>query len=82
MTQDPALRIDSDNEYTLKEGQGSCWITVQNISVYIQRTDDGVAVDLWPLNLEHRDLSVTGTWLTFAEAEEDRVLENAKNIGA
>ena len=75
-----ALTKKSDNEYEL--GESSCWITVNNISVYVQRTDEGVAVDLWPVGLEDRPLSVSGTWLTFVEAQEDINEDNARNIGA
>ena len=37
-----------ENDYTLKEGQISCWITVDNLSVYVVRTDEGVVVDIFP----------------------------------
>ena len=73
---------DSDTDYVLNEDYTSCWITVNNVSVYIQRTDEGVAVDLWPLGMEDKDLSIGGTWITFAEAQEEINEENAKNIGA
>jgi hypothetical protein len=69
-------------DYKLQEGNTSCWVSVNNVSIYIQRTDEGVAVDLWPLGLEDRDLSISGAWLTFAEAQEDINEDAAKNIGA
>jgi len=77
-----ALRANSDNEYKLCDDYMSCWVTVGNISVYIQRTDEGVAVDLWPCGMEDQPLSVSGTWLTFEEAQEDINVHNAQNIGA
>ena len=48
--------------------EGSCWITVGNISVYIKKGDDGVSVDLYPLGDEMAS-SLASTWLTYAEAE-------------
>jgi len=56
--------ISEDPE--LKEG--SCWITVGNISVYIKKGDDGVSVDLYPLGDEMAS-SLASTWLTYAEAD-------------
>ena len=79
---DQTLTQKSDNEYELVDGHGSCWVTVNNVSVYIQRTDEGVAVDLWPVGLESQPLSVAGTWMTFDEAQEEINEDNAKNIGA
>lgn len=45
------------SDYTLKEGQKSCWITVGNISIYIRRhADEGVDVDLYPHGDEFGDV--------------------------
>jgi hypothetical protein len=57
---------ETSEDFELKEG--SAWITVGNISVYIRKSDEGVAVDLFPVGDEMSD-SLAGTWLTFAEAE-------------
>lgn len=62
-----ALRQEGNNDYVLEEE--SCWITVNNISVRVRRTDEGVAVDLYPLGQEFYD-SIVGTWALFSEAEE------------
>ena len=62
---------DQATDYELMEGHQSCWITVNNISVYIRRTDEGVSVQLYPLNNEFED-SLGETWATFAEASEDK----------
>jgi len=35
-------------DYTLDPDATSCWVTVDNLSVYIIRTDEGVVVDIYP----------------------------------
>ena len=45
-------QTEGDTDYELNEGHQSCWITVNNISVYIHRTDEGVAVNLYPVARE------------------------------
>jgi len=37
-----------ENDYTLKFSDHSCWITVDNLSVYVVRTDKGVAIEVLP----------------------------------
>ena len=85
----PALMPTSDNknkdqntEYTLKEAYPSCWVTVNNISVYIVRTDEGVVVDLYALGCEDEQASIGSTWAMFQEASEEINERNAKSIGA
>jgi len=56
----------SYGEFELKEG--SAWVTVGNISVYIRKNQSGVAVDLYSAADEMGE-SLAGTWLTYAEAE-------------
>jgi len=46
---------EGDNDYTLKEDQTSCWITVDNLSVYVHRTDEGVIADILPRKGEDGD---------------------------
>lgn len=68
-----ALIYNFSTEYTLTSEEDSVWITVNNISVHIIRTDEGVVVDLYPLSEEDCD-PVAGTWATFQEClpeEED-----------
>lgn len=64
-----ALRQEGENDYLLEEDYKSCWITVGNISVYVVRGDEGVAIDLYPLGQEMYD-PIVGTWALFSEAEE------------
>ena len=57
-------------EYTLKAGEESVWITVNNISVHIKRGDEGVSVCLYPVDKEDSEALVE-TYATYAEAEGD-----------
>ena len=63
-----ALIQNEETDYTLSPPHGSCWITVDTVSVYIRRTDEGVSVDLFPKGREMND-SLAGAWATFAEAD-------------
>ena len=72
---------ESESDYELKEDHQSCWITVDNISVYVRRCDEGVSVSLYPHFLENND-SLTETSATFADAEAEINEFNSKNIGA
>ena len=64
-----ALRKEGDTDYVLEQDHDTVWITVDNISVYIIRTDEGVVVDLFPLGLEARE-SIAGTYAFRTEAQE------------
>jgi len=46
-----------------------CWITVNNLSVYVTKTDEGVVVDIYTLNKEMAP-PIASTWATFAEGKE------------
>jgi len=60
-------------DFTLGQGQtdDNAWITVNNISVHIVRTDEGVVVDLYPKDGEMNN-ALAGTWLHFQDAEPDK----------
>lgn len=64
------LKQDSFTDYTLKDCADSVWITINNISVYLRRTDEGVAVALYPVGREMDD-EIVGTWALFSEAEDE-----------
>lgn len=81
MSETPLSQAE-DNEYVMEEGHGSVWVTVDNISVYIARTDEGVVVDLYPLGNETLYPALGSTWVTFDEAQEEINEDNAKQIGA
>lgn len=61
------LRQEDESDFLLEEDATSVWITVDNISVYVRRTDEGVAVDLYPKGYEMED-SIIGTWCLRSEA--------------
>jgi hypothetical protein len=60
------MKIENGEELVL-EGE-YCWITVDSISVLIQKQDEGVSVYLYPLDGEGGEC-LAETWLTYAEAE-------------
>ena len=70
MPQQALKQTEGDTDYELNEDFKSCWITVNNISVYVSREDDGVSVDLLPLGKEDK-LPIASTYATFADASED-----------
>lgn len=57
-------------DYTLRKGCDCCWITIDNISVYLRRTDEGVVVDLFALGVEDCEPMAT-TYAFFQEAEDE-----------
>jgi hypothetical protein len=65
----PALQPISSNEYELRAKPHSAWIGVDNISVSVTRTDEGVCVDLYAKGFENKSLA--GTSLFFHEAQEE-----------
>lgn len=62
-----ALIAEGENDYAMHESATSCWITVNNISVYIVRTDEGVVVDLHKANGEMED-AIASTYAFFSDA--------------
>lgn len=61
-------KLLEDSDYVLPKGVDSIWITVDNISVHVRRTDEGVIADLYALGRE-TDPCLAGTYAFFAEAE-------------
>lgn len=57
-----------DGDFVLESG--SMWVTVGNLSVYIVKTDEGVAVDVYPHH-DEMNMSLGGTWVLFQEGESD-----------
>ena len=58
------------SDYELVDGHASCWITINNVSVYVRNTGEGVSVSLHPVGREDEG-SLAETCTTFAEAAED-----------
>ena len=70
------LQGEEENDYIFPEDSehGSIWVTVNNISVYIRRTDEGVVVDLFPHYRETEDpIASTYAWFAEAEPEEEEI---------
>jgi len=65
-----ALTLDEDLDYTLDSDSESVWITVDTVSVYIRRQDEGVSVYLYPIGREDED-SIGETYATYAECREE-----------
>jgi hypothetical protein len=68
-----ALRLEDRNspdDYLLRDGHDTVWVTVGTISVYIRRNAEGVSVDLYPLHVEDGK-SIGSTWATWADAAEE-----------
>jgi hypothetical protein len=69
---EPSEALEKDGvegwDYILHPEVECVWITVNNISVYVRRTDEGVAVSLYPKGRECDD-EICGTWCLYSEAE-------------
>lgn len=50
-----------ENDYTLKADEMSCWITVDDLSVYVVRMDGGVSVEIYP-HWEEFDDAIASTY--------------------
>lgn len=55
----------TDGDYVLADG--AAWFTVKNLSIRIHTTDEGVVVDIYPLNAE-ADEAIASTYAFFNEA--------------
>ncbi|NCA83799.1 MAG: hypothetical protein EOM72_13860 [Opitutae bacterium] len=69
-----STRLLTADDYQLPARRDHVWITVNNLSVYIRRTDEGVVVDLFPVQRE-MDERLASTYAFFAEAEPDAEAE-------
>jgi len=56
-----------DGDYVLEDG--CAWFEVENISIRIHKTDEGVVVDLYPKGREDED-AVASTYMYFSEADD------------
>jgi hypothetical protein len=63
-----ALAAESNVDFEFKGPRNSSvWISVENISVYVKRADEGVIVDLYKKGCEDEE-SLAGTYLEYNEA--------------
>lgn len=65
-----SLDTPEGTDYTLHKHATSCWITVDNISVYIIRTDEGVVVDLFAKGCEFENGPLASTYVFRSEAQD------------
>lgn len=54
-TEDSALELRSDNEYSLKTSHNACWVEVNNVSVHIERGVGDCAIALYQVGDETRE---------------------------
>jgi len=62
------------DNYKLKSDVDSVWITVDKFSVYVRRTDEGIAVDIFALCHENEE-ALASTY-AFTEEALDRITED------
>jgi len=60
----------TESDYTLPSEQNSVWITVENLSVYVHKTDEGVVVDILPRGDEMSE-SIASTYAFWTEVPDD-----------
>lgn len=67
---DPRLALKHKSEGTnfILTGE-SCWIKVDNLNVYIKKNDEGVSIDVFPM--DNQDEPIASTWALYSEAESD-----------
>ena len=66
-----ALLRNSDTDYTLQPNHQSCWITVDNCSVFIMRSEKTVSVRIYAKNVEDED--ELGELLILKEIAQDAI---------
>lgn len=62
-----ANQILQDDDYVVETG---VWLTLNNISVRVYKTDEGVVCDMYPAGRELED-EIASTYALFSEAEPD-----------
>jgi hypothetical protein len=57
------------DEFTLRGG--SCWITVENLSIWLRRMDgnEGLVIEVYPMRREAQDGPITGVGIRFEEGQ-------------
>jgi hypothetical protein len=58
---------DEDNDYTLPETEDSCWLTINNLFVYIVRRPNGIIIEVTNTN----DFDYTLLQKTYTPFHED-----------
>jgi hypothetical protein len=68
-------RLDEESDAVLRKSAASTWITVDDFSIYIKRTPDGVAVDIYARDFEDCN-ALSGCYALHEDAEEMREEED------
>lgn len=61
----------TESDYFIAKDHAGVWIRVDNISVWVHRTDEGVVVDLWSRAGEMADEPLATTYAFFSQAAEE-----------
>lgn len=64
------MNMIEESDCELPKKMDSCWIGVDNLSVYIKRTDEGVVLDVFARGRETDD-AIASTYAYFAEGGEN-----------
>lgn len=67
--EDCLIRGECDTDFDLSENYTSCWVAVDDVSVYIRRGDDGVHVDMYANHCEEQEPLDTA-YAAFGEAKD------------
>ena len=68
MTSEQGLLVENFSDYVMPPDVTSVWIAVDNISVWICRSNEGVVVSLFPCGREMEDAMSTA-YLEYTDAE-------------
>lgn len=66
-----ALVEDQDPSDYILTGK-SCWVTVENVSVWIRKTDEGVLVEMYP-HLGEMMPPIMSSYVSYDEAETEEL---------
>ena len=62
------LKGGENNDYVLRGN--SAWIDVENLTVYLVKTDEGISIDVFPKRNGETEIDdpIVSTWALFNEA--------------
>lgn len=69
------LENGEENEFVLSPEARGAWVDVDNLTVHIIRTDEGVVVDIHPNPMKEEIEPIASTYAFFNEATEENVQE-------
>jgi hypothetical protein len=74
--QEMALQHEENGTDFILTGD-NCYITVNNLTVYVKKDEEGVAVDVWPVHQEDGD-PIASAWALYSEGEVDSDKDSEK----